>query len=437
MNKIKSIIFVLSVCLLISAVKFSCSEKEEKEEPTAHLKSGVKREKAGKGELEFYEVLGRIPQKKSREVPEGFEIILQTLKPEDDQSIYYKIGACVENVSADLDADRIAEKICFRYLQYKEYDDKYTYISVIVDISKEDKQILRQELNREFFFEEHFVELKDVTGDGKPELITRVRFSPDCSGCNGHRIYTFLEGRFERFVNLFNLKLDHMALAKLLQNIPDFEEMIQKTYLKKSKSDFPCGYYESCVSSIPWIVDLDDDNQPEVILLVNPPADTDSNTDKNHHLFFAEFSRTGELAGYNLHRIDLECCEAWVDVLGFLRTQDKHTHLLINLAYVSTNSANPVLNIFDAQPTDFYKIGEFAGFYEHVIAERLQDLNQDGNTEIIYVGESYWPPGAAHADIVPFFDIAEYRNGRYVEANDKFKKLRDRLNDFREKLQKK
>ena len=73
------------------------------------------------------------------------------------------------------------------------------------------------------------------------------------------------------------------------------------------------------------------------ILLVNPPADIDSNTDKNHHLFFAEFSRTGILAGYNLHRIDLECCEAWVDVLGFLRTQDKHTHLLINLAYVSTN----------------------------------------------------------------------------------------------------
>ena len=134
-------------------------------------------------------------------------------------------------------------------------------------------------------------------------------------------------------------------------------------------------------------------------------------------LFLAKFTKSGKLAGYNLHKIDLECCDAFVDVLGFLRTHDKHTHLLINYAYTGNSSASPVLNIFDVKWTNVKKVGEFSGFYEHAIAERLRDLDGDGNTEIIYLEDTYWPSGKSHAYIIPIYSIAEYQDGRYVEAN--------------------
>ncbi len=33
-------------------------------------------------------------------------------------------------------------------------------------------------------------------------------------------------------------------------------------------------------------------------------------------------------------------------------------------------------------------------------------------------------------EVIIFYDIAEYRDGSYVEANEKFNKARDRLNDL-------
>lgn len=361
--------------------------------------------------------------------PEGPMVLMETIRPWDLDNNVYTIGDCFQTLNVDVDGDKIKEKICLRYLQYKEYDDIYTYVSLVLDMFKGKKQALRQELDRGFFFEERFVSLKDVDSDGKAELITRVRFSPDCSGRETYRVYTFNEDRFELALNLFNIKPDNPYLKNFLGKLPGLEEMILKDYMKKSKSKLPCGYWEGCVRSDPWMTDSDYDGQPEVVFLVRPSEDTDSDKDKYHNLFLAEFTESGKLAGYNFHKIDLECCDAFVDVLGFLGTQDKHTHLLINFAYPGTSTGYPVLNIFDVQPTNVHKIGQFAGFYEHVIAERLRDLDEDGNTEIIYVGGSYLPPGAAHADVIIFYDIAKYRDGRYVEPNEKFKNTLERLYD--------
>ena len=289
--------------------------------------------------------------------------------------------------------------------------------------------MLRQELDRGFFFEERFVSLKDIDSDGKTELITRVRFSPDCSGCSSYRIYAFNEDRFELALNLFNIKPDNSSLKNVLGKLLGFEDMILNEYRKRTNTEHPCNLYEGCQRSDPWMVDLDHDDQPEVVFLVRTPEDTDSDTDKYYNLFLAKFTKSGKLAGYNLHKIDLECCDAFVDVLGFLGTQDKHTHLLINFAYPGTSTGYPLLNIFDVQPTNIHKVGEFAGFYEHVIAERLKDIDGNGNTDIIYIEDTYWPPGKSHAYIIPIYGIAEYRDEWYVEANEKFKSFRDRLNE--------
>lgn len=429
-KEIRSISVVLYFCVLTTAIGVSCSDQKENREPGENFKNFIKSEQTENGSLALYNELRKIPEKKPRKDLAGVEAIMHTLKPENNQGLIYTIGGCVKTVNADLDGDSIQEKICFRYLQYKEHDIKYTYISLILDIFKEKKQILRQELNRGYYYAESFAEMRDVNGDGKSELLTRVRFSPDCSGCGAYRIYTFKDDRFVLSTSLFNIKPDNPTLANLLDNIQGVEEMILIDYMKTSKSKFPCAHWEDCVRSDPWIVDLNDDGQLEVVFLVRPPVDNNSDADNDYNLFLAKYTKYGKLAGYTLQKIDLDCCDALVNVLGFIRTQDKHTHLLINFAYSGTSTGFPLLNVFDVQPKNSNKIGEFAGFYEHVIAERLRDLDEDGNTEIIYVGETDCPSGAAHAEVNIFYDIAEYRDGSYVEANEKFNEARDRLNDW-------
>ena len=357
---------------------------------------------------------------------------MHTLKPEYDQGgTYYSMGDCFLTVSVDVDGDKKKEKVCLRYLQYKEYDLVYTYVSLVLDIFKDKKHILRQELDRGFFFEERFVGFKDINLGEKVELITKVRFSPDCAGCSSYRIYTFNDDRFELMLNLFNIAPNNPFLKSILGKISTFEEMIQKDYREKTKTEYPCNIWESCIISSPWVVDSDHDGLPEVVLLAKSPYDSTCDRDKTHYLFVAKFAKSGKLISYNLHPIKLGYCDAFVDVLGFLETNDKNIHLLVNWALGGTSSAYPLLNIFNVQWNNINKIGKFCGFYERVIADRLRDLDQDGDTEIIYVGESYVPPGGANADVIIFYEIAEYRNGRYVNANEKFKKIRDQLNQIK------
>jgi hypothetical protein len=431
MNKTRQIIVVLTVCIIIVGIISACSDRDEKhrEGRDVLLKNYTKKDQNRKETLAFYDVLKETSRKKHGKGPEGPEIFMHTLKSEDDQGVYFSIGDCFLTVYVDVDSDKKKEKICLRYLQHKEYDDAFIYVSLIVDIFKGKTQVLRQELDRGFFFEERFVGFKDIDLDEKVELITKVRFSPDCAGCSSYRIYTFKEDRFELALNLFNIKPDNFSLKNVLGKLSGFEEMIQKDYREKTKTEYPCGYYENCIRSNPWLVDSDHDGLPEVVLLAKPPYDSACDRDKTHYLFVAKFAKSGKLTSYNLHPIELGCCDAFVDVLGFIETKDKNIHLLVNVAVGATSTAYPLLNIFNVQKNNVKKIGEFAGFYEHVIAERLRDLDEDGNTEIIYVGESYLPPGAAHADVVIFYDIAEYRDGRYVEANEKFKSTLEQLNN--------
>jgi hypothetical protein len=363
--------------------------------------------------------------------PDGPLMLMKTSKPEDLEKNLYTIGNCFESLNGDVDGDNIKEKICVRSLQFKEYDDAYTYVSLIVDLFRSKKQVLRQELSRGFFFDERFVELKDVNWDGKTELITRVRFSPDCVGCSSYRIYTFKEDRFELSLNLFNIDPDNASLKNVLAQLPGFEEIILKEYRKKTNAEHPCGIYEGCVRSGPWVLDSDHDGQPEVILLVRQSDDTDPFSAKIYSLFIAKFTKAGEFTSYKFHMIDYECYSfvCGVDILGFLETQDKHMHLLINYAYPCNSPTVPELNIFDIQTNYIKNIGKFDGFYQHAIVERLRDIDGDGNTEIIHVENTYWPPGKSHAYIMPIYGIAEYRDGRYVNANEKFKKTCEKLNE--------
>jgi hypothetical protein len=437
MNKIKQIIQILTGCIIVVGFIYASSDRDENqmEGRDVLLKNYAKKDQDIKDTLAFYEALNEISQKGHEKESKGPEVIMHRLKPEDGKEGYYRIGDCFLTASVDVDADKKKEKICLRYLKYKEYDDIYTYVSLVLDIFKNKKQILRQELNRGYFFEERFVAFKDIDMDGKAELITKVRFSPDCSGCTAYRIYVFKEGGFEIALNLFNIDPNNPCLKNVLAKVSDFEGIILTEYKKRTKTEHPCGFYQGCVESIPWIVDSDHDGQIEVILPVRAPEDTDPFSGKTYNIFIAKFTKDGKLTGYKFQKIDYKCY-SWacgVDVLGFLETNDKRTHLLINYGYPGNSPTVPELNIFDIHSNYIKNIGKFDGFYEDAIVERLRDIDGDGNTEIIYVEDTYWPPGKSHAYIVPIYGIAEYRGGRYVDANEKFKSFRNGLNQFKKK----
>jgi len=248
-NKAKKIIAVLTGCIIIAGFIFACSDREEKnrERREVLLKNYTKKDPNRKKTRAFYDALREISQKKRGKGSEGPEIFMHTLTSEDDQEGYYSIGNCFLKASVDVDGDNKEEKVCLRYLQHKEYNDRYTYVSLIVDLFKSKKQVLRQELDREFFFDERFVSFKDINSDGKTDLITKVRLSPNCAGCRSYRVYMFKEGRFELAVNLFNIDPNHPSLINVLAKLPDFEEIILTELKKSTKTDCPCGIYESCV----------------------------------------------------------------------------------------------------------------------------------------------------------------------------------------------
>jgi hypothetical protein len=225
--------------------------------------------------------------------------------------------------------------------------------------------------------------------------------------------------RFELQATLFGINIDHPSLKKILQDLPDNEKIIVSCLKEKTKDDQPCGVYGECTISSPWIVDTDQNGQLEIVMLVEPPRGDFGSKAKNSYLFFSEYSADAKNPQRTLISLPLKHYPI-KKFLGFLETRDKRTHLLINIADIGTTSAFPILNTFDIRWPKIKKIGEFFGFYEHVISDRLRDLDGDGNTEIISVGESYVPPGAAYADIVLLYNVAEYRHGTYVENNAKF-----------------
>ena len=349
--------------------------------------------------------------------------LMQTREPEEGEDALYEIEECFEVASVDLDGDNEREDLCLSYLMYKGHADKFIYTSLVVNLFKGFKYVLRQEIDRSYYFEERFLSLTDINADGRAELVTQVRFSPDCAGCDAYRIYEFNDDRFIPVLGLFGIDPDNDSIRDVWNRLDDYNKTIL-THLEGTVSrTYPCGFSENCITSVPWLVDSDHDGQLEIILLVEMPRDDFDFNTQTSYLFFAE----KETHQYRLEPIPPEN-SAITNVLGFLSTRDKRTHLLINAARSGTSSAFPKLNIFDIHWPKISKIVELSGFYEHAIAERLRDLDGDGNTEIIYVGESYLPPDAAWADSDVAYNIAEYRDGMYVENNSKFKNSREQLN---------
>jgi hypothetical protein len=76
------------------------------------------------------------------------ETILETPEPEKGEHTLYEIGHCFQTLMTNLDSDDMNEKICLWTLKYQKYDDTFPYTSLIVDVFKADKKILRQELDR-------------------------------------------------------------------------------------------------------------------------------------------------------------------------------------------------------------------------------------------------------------------------------------------------
>ena len=329
------------------------------------------------------------------------------------------IGDCFLNAVVELDGDPAREDVCLRYLTSESKGNNPPGISLVVDLSKGKNAILRQIIDRGVFFDEGFVSFKDMDNDGRAEMITRVRFSPDCSGCGAKRIYELKDYHFTLQATLFGININHPSLKKILRDLPDNDKKIISCLKEKTKDDQPCGVYGECTISAPWILDTNQNGQLEIVMLVEPPRGDFGSSAKNSYLFFSEYSADGENLQRKLISLPLEHYPI-KKLLGFIETRDKRIHLLINIAGMGTTSAFPILNVFDIRWPKLKKIGEFFGFYEHVISDRLRDLDGDGNTEIISVGESYVPPGAAYADIVLLYDVAEYRDGKYIKNNTKF-----------------
>ena len=359
--------------------------------------------------------------KECNNIPVDPLIIDVTQKPSDNNGAFYKLGPCFNSLQVNLDSDKEIEKLCFRMLEFKDFCDTFPYNSLVVEVVKNDERILKQELDREFFYEERFFVLKDIDHDSKAELFTRVKFGPECSGCETYRIYKLKESKFYLVMYIFGINPDNSFIKKALDLYPEFKEKIQKLYIENSYSEVSMETYKNYVISDPWLVDSDNDGQPELIMLLEPPySEFDLSQEGKFYLFIGKISDTEGPLEYKLFYIDLECCGASVDLLGIITTKDDRIHLLINHAFSGTSTGYPVLNIFEIQPTIIKKIGEFSGFYEHQISKRLVDIDHDGNTEIIYIKNTYWPPGTSHADIIIDYGFARFIDGIYVETDEEY-----------------
>jgi hypothetical protein len=361
------------------------------------------------------------PERKPQEA-EGPREILVTHEPLPYEGTL-QIGDCFEWIHQDLDGDNTPERLCLRVLTYKRTGEDISYESLIADVFLGGTRLLRQELDRGLFYQEQFYSLRDLDDDGQPELITRSRLSPDCAGCDVERIHAFRHGKFVHILNIFQLNSDDLFIKVALRQLPEIKNQILNHYKAYTEMEHPCGYPEEndeCTGSELWLLDSDRDDGKEVIQLLEPPPGDYFLNARFYNLYILELAETGAFSNHAFYPFQMGGEMGFVYLIGFLGTHDGHTHALVNLDYPGTSTAYPVLHVLDVSGVQAKEIGKFCGFYLNRIPHRLRDLDDDGNTEIIYVGEVYWPPGGAHADVEVAYEIGEYRNGRYVEASREF-----------------
>lgn len=391
-------LFVLLFLFLFNAFLFSsCSEKEQS---ITELKDYLisTNDKAD-------------PSSQDLEMPD------ETFEPPEEGVM--SIDRCKNKFTADLSGDKIPETLCVTTMKYKNEEKDIIYQSLEVDVFIKKKRILHQELEREFFYKEQFFALKDIDGDKRSELITQVRLSPYCAGCDAYRIYNYQDNAFVNNINLFSLNPNGPFIRIALKQLPEIKKKVIDYFNTKTEKKTSYG------SEI-WLLDSNRDGRKEIIQLLCSYTDDIFSGSRIYYLSILELSSLGKPQKYNLFPLQSEGGD--VDILGFLRTNNNHTHMLINMRGQGTSTAYPVLYIFEINGNQVKNIGRFCGFYSHVIPERFRDLNGDGNTEIIYVSDEIWPIGGAHADVIPVYSIAEYKNGRYVEADKKYKKFLKKLN---------
>ena len=350
---------------------------------------------------------------KQRESP--LEIFVSTAPAGGDEA--HHLTECLQSLRVDLGAGQKEVSVCLRELETESPDLPYGRKSLVVDLLDNGALMLRQELDSAVFWEEQYLAFRDLDGDGRKELITNASFGPRCAGERPLRIYRYDGESFDLAASIVGLVLsnpligDALALLGRVGDLP-LQGHAEDPEMKTAKK---CGEFSPLAA--PWIVDSDHDGLPEILVLYSGGARTVTAEDCPCRLRRVRVGPNGAGPAEDFEIPDLKNCDAAAEMIGFLTPRDHRAHLLINRHCGGTDTGSPVLHIYDVRNDRLEKIGEFAGFYTHAIPWRLADYDRDGDTEIVYVKGTYWPPGKPHAEVMMEYGIAEYRSGKYVAQN--------------------
>ena len=242
---------------------------------------------------------------------------------------------------------------------------------------------------------------------------------PKPARCTAYRIYTYTGDLFVEALSLFGVSPHSPRVGRVLRDHIDIMGHIERRYRTVTDRKNPCGYGDepsSCAIGSTWLLDSNADGRVEIVQLLDPPTDDYFIESRFYRLFVMELGPKKTRGPHRFHPLEMEGDQAFIALLGFLKTRDGRVHALVNFAHPGTSTAYPILNVFDVRGLNLRRVAELYGFYEHVVPDRLWDVNQDGNTEIIHVSSDYWPPSKSHAEVILNYEIVEYRNGKYVPA---------------------
>jgi hypothetical protein len=329
------------------------------------------------------------------------------------------VSACLRTIEADFDGDGKLEHLCAREAWVQTRQCRTPYHRLVLDLSRGKEKLLRQQLNPGVFWEERLYFVGDLDGDGRAELVTRLQLSPDCSGCTTYSIYTFTGDYFEEVASLFGVSPRSPQVGRVMRAYNDILDRIETRYRSETGRDNPCGYGQepsSCVAGPTWLLDSDGDGRVEIVQLMDSPVDDYFLKPRYYRLAVMELGPKGAGGPLAFYPLRMDGMVGSVSLLGFLKTRNGRVHALINFGYPGTSTAYPILNVFEVRGIGVKWVAELYGFYEHVVPDRMWDVDQDGNTEIIHVPSDYWPPGKSHAEVILNYEIMEYRKGKYVPA---------------------
>lgn len=336
------------------------------------------------------------------------------------------ISECIRRLEADFDGDGEKEQLCVREAWIKKDNCRTPFHSLVVDLFKGGQWMLREHFGDGIFWEERFFLIKNLDGDGKAELITRVQLSPDCSGCVSYSVYAYSEEGFSQILNLFGVSPHSPQVADVYIKYYDILNYIEARYKIETARKSPHGWIEEPsvrAEGVPWLIDSDSDGRVEIVQLLDAPPGDDFLKPQLYRLFVMEMEPKKTRGPHRFYPLEKWQEQGHASLLGFLKARTGQVHALVNFAISGTSTAHPILNVFEMNGVKMKRVAELCGFYEHVIPDRLWDVNQDGNTEIIQVGSVYWPPGKSHAEVILDYEIMEYRNGKYVPTSPEIKQM--------------